>query len=451
MTPVRDILITVVVLGLLPVCLARPWIGILVWSWLGYMNPHRLTWGFAYNLPFAQMAAIATLAGLIFTRDRRPLPRASEVYLLLGLWATFLLSTMFSLYPDDAWLQFAKVSKILFMTLVTIVLCRGPKKVKALIWVIALSIGFFGLKGGIWAVLTGGQNQVLGPPQSFIEGNTEIGLALNMVVPLLVFLRRQESRPWIRHVLAVCVVFSIIAIVFTYSRGAFLGLAVVLALLIVRSRAKMVTAIVLAVGLLVINASLPEKWVDRMETITTYEQDNSAMARLTAWRVAYHLALDHPLLGGGFRTFTVEVYDQYEPGWGLDTDAHNVYLQVLGEHGFTGLAIYVALIASTMISLRRLMRKFRRDPTHRWVHDCAQMLEVSLAGYLVSGMFLSLSYFDLFYHLVAVTVILKALFLTQDREPESAAVAASPRGFVGALPRPWPLSNGQLPSSITQR
>ena len=58
----------------MPFILVRPWIGILLWSWLGYMNPHRLSWGFAYDFPFAAVAGAATLVGLVFTRDRRGLP-----------------------------------------------------------------------------------------------------------------------------------------------------------------------------------------------------------------------------------------------------------------------------------------------------------------------------------------------------------------------------------------
>jgi len=216
--PIRDILIATVIFASLPVCFSRPWIGVLVWSWIGYMNPHRLTWGFAYRMPFAQMVAVATLAGLLFTKDRYPLPRTREVYLLIALWGVFFLTTLFALYPEDAWLQLAKVSKILLMTFVTLMLFQDAKKLHALIWVIALSIGFYGLKGGVWAVLSGGQNMVLGPAGSFIEGNTAIGLALNMVLPLLLILRREETRPWLRHFLSAMFGFSVVAIFHAFSR-----------------------------------------------------------------------------------------------------------------------------------------------------------------------------------------------------------------------------------------
>ena len=72
--PIRDVLLTGFIVGMLPFCFLRPWLGVLMWIWFGLMGPHTLVWGFAYNYPFAQLIAIATLAGLPFTQ-RQPLPQ----------------------------------------------------------------------------------------------------------------------------------------------------------------------------------------------------------------------------------------------------------------------------------------------------------------------------------------------------------------------------------------
>src|SRR5574337_417528 len=422
----RDLAVTAVVFAVLPFCLAHPWIGVLVWSWLGYMNPHRLTWGFARTRPFAQMVAIATLVGLLFTKDRNPLPRTREVYLLVALWGFFLITTFFALQPDEAWAQLEKVSKILLMTFVTLLLFQDPKKLRALLYVIALSIGFYGLKGGIWALLTGGENRVLGPEDTFIGGNTEIGLALNMVLPILLLLSRSEQRRWLRYLLRTTFAFSIIAVLITYSRGAVLGLAVVLPLIFLKSRAKLIilplAIVAYLLGPSVMQSVMPEQWLERMGTIKTYEQDRSANQRLNAWYVSYRLALDRPFVGGGFRPFSPEIYFKYSPEEATElsntqSDAHSIYFQVLAEHGFTGLALYGGLILSTMLSLRRVMRKSRGNPSLRSLYDAARMLEVSLVGYLVAGAFLSMSYFDLFFHLVSIVIILKVL--VERSTPES--------------------------------
>lgn len=434
----RDLFVTLVIFGALPFCLARPWIGILTWSWIGYMNPHRLTWGYAYNLPFAMIVAIATLTGLLFTRDRRPLPRALETYLLLALWGLFVISTFSAIEPVDAWDQLDKVSKILLVTFVTMLLFQDTYKLKLLLYVIALSIGFYGLKGGIWALATGGGNQVLGPPETFISGNTEIGLALNMVIPIVLLLSRFEERRWLRNGLRAVFFFSIIAVIFTYSRGAVLGLGVMLTLTFVKSRAKFIVLPLAIVLALFGKAIVPEQWLTRMGTIQTYEEDRSANMRLNSWYVAYQLALDNPFIGAGFRPFSPGIYLRYSPEerWNDQQDAHSIYFQVLAEHGFTGLGLYLALIASTLISLRRIARQARRVPELAFHFFAAQMIEVGLIGFLISGAFLSMSYFDLFFHLVAITAILKVLVLQRAETAVATAPAAPPVAPPRRTPQP---------------
>ena len=419
----RDLIVTAVILGLLPVCVIRPWMGALVWAWIGLMNPHKLTWGFAYYIPFAMIVAIATLAGFLLGRERRPLPRTAEVYLLFALWGFFCLTTFTAINQIEAWDKLSQVSKIFLMTLVAMKLLQDPKRVRAFLWIIALSIGFFGVKGGIHSLLTGARSSVLGPSGSFIAGNTEIGTALIMVLPIMIFLRREERRPWVRFGLLAAILLTTMATLGTWSRGAFLGLGAVLFLLLVKGRRKLLLLGLMGVGFLGSTTLLPEAWFERMESINPSSSSSSSssrgespaagQARLRTWEVSYLLALDHPLVGAGFRPFTRATFAQYMPEYlevhGRPQDSHSIFFQVLAEHGFPGLALYVALLAATWWRLRRLRRRTRGDPSLRWIFNCCDMLEVSLAGYVVSGIFLSLSYFDLYYYIVAVPSILQTM------------------------------------------
>jgi probable O-glycosylation ligase (exosortase A-associated) len=422
--PLRDLFVTVIILASLPYCFKRPWIGILVWSWIGFMNPHRLGWGFAYSMPFAQMVAIATILGLASGRERFSLPRSKEVVLLILMLADFLFTTVFAHNQFEAWDQFNKVTKILILTFFTMLLLQDRGRLRLLLCVIAFSIGFFGLKGGVWAVMTGGGNMVLGPPGTFISGNTEIGLALNMVLPFFVYLMRDEKIPQLRWLWRAMFVFSIIAILITYSRGALLGLGVVLAMLFLKSRMKFVALLLMALAVPVLLSTLPEKWFGRMDTIQTYEQDRSAVNRLRAWRVSYKMALDRPITGYGFRPFSREMYLRYDPEYGPRSgDAHSIFFQVLAEHGFVGLGLYCLLILSSLLTLRRVRRLTRNREDFLWANNYAQMVQASIVAYLANGAFLSMSYFDLFYALVAITVLLERLVYVQQPQGEPVLVA----------------------------
>lgn len=444
----RDLLVAGCVLASLPICLFRPWIGILVWSWISYMSPHRLTWGFAYNMPVAFMASLATIAGMVLTRVPVSIPRTRGVTLLIMLWIVFLLSSVVNpLYPAEAWDQLVKVSKILLATFLTIILCQKRERVRALLWVIALSIGFFGAKGGIWAILTRGQSTLFGPPGTFIAGNNELGLALNMNLPILAYLGRDETNVWLKRLLLVMFLLSIVAILITYSRGAAIGLAAVIGFLYWRARSKLLPTILLVVGIPLILTMLPERLMERYHTVQTYKEDASAMGRIRAWQLSMRLAEDRPLLGGGFRPFTPETYARYLPERPLLTyegaDAHNIFFQVLAEHGVTGLLLYVGLLAVTVADLRKIIRRTKRRPELPWLHTYGQMLEGCLVAYVVAGFFLSLSYFDLYFHFVAIAVILTELLRVAERDaelvPDRGAMAtanASPTGDEGPSSSP---------------
>jgi probable O-glycosylation ligase (exosortase A-associated) len=438
--PIRDIILACVMAVAIPASLIRPWVGVLVFAWLGYMNPHKLVWSFTRDFQFALIVGVLTLVGLPFTKERDRLPQTLQTYWLLGIWAFFGLTTIFALYPQDALEAFVKLSKILLMTFVMLLVLQDRRKLRLLLYVIAFSIGFYGFKGGIWAFLTGFQYQVLGPEGTFIAGNTEIGLALNMVLPILFLLRRDEPKPWVRHLLLATFFLSIFSVISTYSRGSFIALGAVLGLLLLKSRAKIFAIVLLVVAFLAAPSFLPEGWFDRMASIETHE-DGSSQARLFAWKVSYLIARDHPFLGNGFRTYTKEIYNKYgsdgPPG---SRDAHSIYFQVLGEHGFTGLILYVGLLASLFVSLRRLMWKHRKDPSLRWLCNVAAMMEAGLLAFAVNGAFLSRSYFDLYFAYVAIVIILKQLSANATRsafnsEPISGEMSPSlPQWSPAAVP-----------------
>ena len=152
----RDIIIVGIVLLAALVALRRPWIGVMLWTWLSIMNPHRYTYGFAYTAPLAALAAAVTLLGLLMTRDRSSPFKGPAVtaFVLFTIWMT--LSWGFGLSPAADYPQWDKVMKINLMVFVALILLSSKKHVFALVWVAAGSLAILGAKGGVFTVLTGG-------------------------------------------------------------------------------------------------------------------------------------------------------------------------------------------------------------------------------------------------------------------------------------------------------
>ncbi len=170
----RDIAVTLAVFGSLPFILWRPWIGILVWTWLGFMNPHRLAWGFSTEMPFAYIVALTTLVSLLLSREPKRIPwtRESVVLLLFVCW--MVITTIFAVYPPLAQEQLIKVLKIQLMIFVAMMLITNKERLNALVLTIALSIGFFGFKGGIFTIVHGGVYRVQGPAGSSLPATTNL-------------------------------------------------------------------------------------------------------------------------------------------------------------------------------------------------------------------------------------------------------------------------------------
>lgn len=400
----RDFLVTGVVFASLPFILARPWIGILMWCWISYMNPHKLAWGFAYSMPFAMLIALATLVGLLLSKEPKkfPLTRETAIMLMLSVW--MVVTSTFALY-DFAWLQFEKVAKILLMTFVTLMLINTKQRLHVMVWAIVLSIGFFGVKGGIFTLATGGSYRVLGPLSTFIAGNNEIALALIMVIPLMRYLQLSSRRLVVRVGLGAAMFLSAVAAIGSQSRGALVAILAMAFFFWAKSRGKLATALFIALVVAVIAPFMPQTWYDRMATIEQYEQDPSALGRINAWWVAFNLAKARPLTGGGFETFQPELFALYAPDPTKYHDVHSIYFEMLGEHGFVGLGLFLALGLFTWRSASRVAAQARKGSEHESLGDLARMTQASLVAYGTGGAFLGLAYFDLFYHLVAVVVL----------------------------------------------
>lgn len=147
---------------------------------------------------------------------------------------------------------------------------------------------------------TAGQYRVQGPEGSMIAGNTFLGLAMAMVLPLLFALAREAAVKWKRTLLYATAILTFISIPFTYSRGALLGLAVVVPGVFPRLKKLFIVLPLLIPLAFLARDYLPEKLVQRAQTIETYDEDNSAMQRIRAWAVAIGIAKQSPLLGAGF-------------------------------------------------------------------------------------------------------------------------------------------------------
>lgn len=401
----RDILLTLFIFGSIPYILKKPHIGILMWSWIGYMNPHRLAWGFAYSMPFAQVIAVVTILSALFSKEKKEFPVTPITVVLILFILHIAVSTFFAVEKELAVAELIRIYKIQLLILLTMIFFNTKERINQLVWVIAVSIGFFGIKGGVFSALTGGGFRVYGPAGSFIEGNNELGLALIMSIPLFFYLKETLENKWQKNLINISIILIIISVLSTYSRGAFLAILMMAFFLWLKMPNKLPTAI----GGLIIAAALlsfmPDKYFERLNTIETYQEDSSAMGRLNSWACAINIAQDR-FFGGGLQHWSVKTFQQYAPVPDHVADAHSIYFEVLGEQGFLGLILFLVLYFLTWRKAAWIINKTNNNKDLKWCNFLSRMIQVSLVGYATGGAFLGLAYWDMPYHFIALVVVL---------------------------------------------
>lgn len=424
----RDLFFFILIFGSIPFILYYAWFGIIMWYWVGLMGPHKLAWNFLQNMPVAMGVGVATLVALVITKERRPPPLTRETVLLalFSLHATIV--TYFAWVPGVAFSLWDQRMRILLMTFVSMMLIFGKKRTMALLAIITLSLGFYGLKGGLHALSTGFGGMVIGPRGTFISGNTDVGLAMVMTLPLVLVLARQVHRgefelpfklalydKWHRVIgLGLYGVFwlQIASIVGTHSRGAWVGLAVIFPLMFLgmKRKALMITTAFLMIG--VVGVAAPDRMINQYESLVNYEEDRSAQGRFVAWNVSWNIALENPLTGSGFGTqhMNSSLWQSYYSGpeeTAVRRAPHSIYFQVLGELGFVGFALWSGFILFTLATLLKIRRQARLFRETQWMSEWSTGLFLGLIGFLVSGSFLSLGYFDLFFAMAAAGIIMR--------------------------------------------
>lgn len=434
----RDLLVLGVFMGALPFALRHTWIGVLLWTWVSVMNPHKLAFGFAYDAPFAAVAAGVTLLSMLVSRDKLSLPSSPVVKTLLAFVIWMCATTAFSFFPALSWEQLSKVLKIQLMTIVALLALKERKHIELFIWVNVLSIGFYGFKGGLFTISTGGGGRVSGPAGGFIEGNNELAVALVMVIPLMNFLRLHSSSFWVRQGLWAVMLLSAVAALGTQSRGALLAVSAMALMIWFRSAQKVFSGVFMGAAAVSLIAFMPSAWESRMSTIESFQSDNSAMGRIEAWKMTINLA-NRQFFGGGFEIYRPDIYALFAPDSLQQQGAHSIYFSVLGEHGYLGLFLFLGIWTLAFRVANQIRREAKQRKETQWLYNLASMCQVSLVGYLVGGAFLSLAYFDLPYNILVVLVVSLNWLREKRWKPESDSAFEAAK-----LP-------ARMPQPVTQR
>ena len=310
--------------------------------------------------------------------DRRSPPRVSihtALTLLFAAWCT--LSISWAELPDQAWTKWDWAFKtMVFSAFLTFVL-RSRVQMEAAIQVLLFAASMHMIAVGnadcaVRAAATGGTStsSISTPACLRASHLASVSVAL---IPVMLHLRKYsllvpKSRFRDLGYLGLIVI-AIFAAMGTYARTALIGFLVVGAFLWLQSRRKILFTVCAGIVALGVFARTADTWSERIETTTDYQSDSSALGRILVWQWTIKYVLQNPL-GGGFQSYLIDRIEfpgaDGQPSMVVRGKAfHNMFIEVLGEQGFPGLAIYGTLMLLSLTYAWRVRRRTRQSAAPR--------------------------------------------------------------------------------------
>lgn len=447
----RSIFFSLIILSFLVGGFVAPFVFSLGYVWVSVIRPQDIVYGFIAAVPASALFSLLAVLGYLVL-DRKYPPRPSPVLILmilLPIWIT-ITTVFFAKVPEAAWWKWDWAFKTVTFSAFMIFLLRSRNQIEAFLQVYVFSAGAHVIAAGGKTLLSGGgygrQLGLMGGNSLWGEGATLAAIAL-MLVPLVVFLKDHNTLfPKLRIVtlgyLGI-IAAAILGAVGTYQRTALVGLAVLAGAAWLKSQRKVLLALVIALAGAAIVYFASAQWWQRMDTIDTPATEASALGRLMVWRWTLDFALANPF-GGGFEAYRINRIllpspdPTKEPIVEVGKAFHSIYFEMLGEHGWPGLFILLALIGLSFLNMQRVIGRGRKHPGLVWAVDLAKQLQVSLLVLVTCGAFIGIAFQPMLYFTFAITECLHQ----HVRRCLDASRQARPAAGVAAAPEPPPALEG---------
>lgn len=437
----RDLLMFLVTLGMVPMAAMNGFVAFLLWVYVNLLSPHVYLYGFMSSFRYAFVYAGLTL-GLLFlgrVKERGQFLLDRSTFLLLLFIGHTIVSALLA-WNSNPLVEFRLEYFIKGMALAVVVplFLTSRWRIHITILMVVAGLGFHGIVDGLKMVTSGGSHIIYGIPRSTLSDNNLYALGMVMLLPLTLYMAKHSAHHWVRWGFLFAFALCVMTVLGSNSRGGFLALAVLGIWYWFTSPRKLLSTLFVAIVAVGVVHFAPERWFDRIETIKDAGEDSSFLGRVAAWKVSVNIANDNPFFGAGFdATMAGHIWEQYKytdnfidikvPAEMGFKAAHSNYFQVMGDLGYVGLLIFLALLASAFITrweIQALAKKSSSDVS--WAVDLATAINLSLVAFMVGGAGVSLAYFELAHFQIVMLSVIRRWLLEESSRQVSSPVAASP-------------------------
>ena len=302
---------------------------------------------------------------------------------------------------------------------------RTKLRIEALALFMVVCAASIIIVGGIKTLASGGGygmlNLMVSQNSGLYEGSTLAAVAV-AIIPVILWLAKYGTvypPDWRVRVFAGALIFACLLIpVGTQARTGLICIGVLGVMLLRHTKRRLLYLGLVAAGLAIAIPNLPESYTKRMDTIQGYQADSSASTRIAVWKWTIDYARDHPF-GGGFDAFRgnqLRIDKTSVANAGGQTDVtqtveydqarayHSAYFEMLGEQGYPGLLIWLAIHLGGLISMERLRARTSKIADAEWVSGLAGALFQAHVVYLVGAVFLGIAFQPFVFMLIGLQI-----------------------------------------------
>ncbi len=420
----RGFLVLIILPIILYAAFRKPVIGAGLWLWSSAFNINALIYGFAASITYSKFFALVTIISIFI--NSKSVGRFRFDIISVLVFFLFVIATLSNINPignvDLANLRWVFYFKIVLLYFITVLVLEKKSHFYFFCWILLLSIGIMASMEGIKFIFSAGSHR-FAQLDGISGDNNFFGVMIVTLLPLVYYLYLETRDKKLKLILLGFIPLLILGLISTYSRGAFIGLCTLMFFSWKGSNRKIIWLLAgLTLGI-IFTALTPEVWLSRMNTIESANEDGSFMGRVVAWKMAVLIAQDY-FLGGGFHAIEhLEVWFKYSdmldrldfietppPDPEFYHSFHSVYFQILGNHGFPGLTLFLGIIIIAYLKLAKIIKFTTNKEDYEWMLNLAKMLKYSLVAYSVTGAAVNVAYFDFFYAIIAFIVVLDIKF-----------------------------------------
>ncbi|MGN6278748.1 MAG: putative O-glycosylation ligase, exosortase A system-associated [Sphingomonas sp.] len=435
----RDLAFIGFLLAIFGMGFRKPFLFVLAYVYIDIVSPQRLTYLLLNSVPISMIAVVCAVGGWAVFDDKKDTRVAPRQFLILLLLVYCGITTLHADFPLNALDKWAWVWKSLAFAAFLPLTLRTRLRLESLLLFMILSAASIIIVGGIKTLASGGGygelNLMVSNNSGLYEGSIISTVAI-AIIPLILWFTRYGTifKPdWRVKLFCYALCFACLLIpVGTQARTGLLCIGLLAVLMLRETKRRVLYLVALVAAGAIAIPFLPASFTERMGTIDSYQADASASTRIEVWKWTLGYVKDHPF-GGGFDAYrqnqirydTVDLVqhgDQTVVDKTLQVDSarayHSSYFEMLGEQGWPGLAIWLAINLTGLVRMEVLRRRYAResDPDQAWIAPLASALQVAHLVYLLGGAFVGIAFQPFVFQLIGAQIGLDTYLGRRRRE-----------------------------------